>query len=55
MSDVQVQDAGTRQGMNAGTLFTRSLRVPPMWYFYPASVCPRASYASAASMVVGWG
>ena len=48
-----VQDAGTQQGLNTGTLFSRSLRVPAIWNFYPASTCPRATYASPASTISG--
>ena len=51
--DLQVQDAGTQQGLNAGTLFTRSLRVPAIWNFFSATTCPRASYATAASTISG--
>ena len=53
LHDLQVQDAGTQQGLNTGTLFTRSLRVPAIWNFYAATTCPRASYATAAASVVG--
>ena len=53
LRDSQVQDAGTQQGLNAGTLFTRSLRVPAIWNFYSATVCPRAMYATPASTLSG--
>ena len=45
----QVQDAGTKQGLNSGKIFSRSLRVPTIWVFQPASTCPRATYASPAA------
>lgn len=51
--EVQVQDAGTQQGLNTGTLFSRSLRVPPIWNFFTATTCPRATDVSAASTIAG--
>ena len=53
---MQVEDAGTQQGINTGTLFSRSLRVPPIWSFFTSTICPRASYPTATNgnaVVVG--
>ena len=46
-----MQDAGTQQQLNAGTLFTRSLRVPAIWNFFTATACPRATYATPAATI----
>lgn len=51
LHDSQVQDAGTQQGLNAGTLFTRSMRVPPIWNYFPGTTCPRATYSATASTI----
>ena len=51
--DLQVQDAGTQQGLNPGTIFTRSLRVPAIWNFFSATACPRATHATPASTISG--
>ena len=53
LCDLQVQDGGTQQGLNAGTLFTRSLRLPPIWNFYTATVCRHATYAAPSETLVG--
>lgn len=49
MREIQVQDAGTQQGLNVGTLFSRSLRLPPIWIFKVAATCPRATYAAVTT------
>jgi hypothetical protein len=48
----QVQDAGTQQGLNTGTLFSRSLRIPPIWSYQSARLCPRATYPTTTSTLV---
>ena len=40
---------GTRQGLNDGTIFVRTLRIPPIWKFFPAATCPRANYVDVAA------